>query len=161
MHDKSLRLPNIACHCVPLRDRSKSAIVYSLGCSTPKTSTSSSSMTPKTTLKLSINPLTATLSIRFVVALYSVLRIVSSEELTRLEPAESWEDAVEMVENDLRTRGDSSLSTRNACRAAEARRAVGRGRSMVLAFLVSIPEWEEGKLIRTVSRGTRDQFGRS
>lgn len=51
-----------------------------------------------------------------------------------------------MVENDLRTRRESSLSTRKACRAAAARRAVGRGRSMVLASLVSIPNRTGGTL---------------
>jgi len=75
---------------------------------------------------------------RFVEALYSVLRIVSSEEFTRLEFPESWAEAVEIVENDLRTRGESSLSTRKACSAAEASRAVGRGRSIVLGFSVNI-----------------------
>ncbi len=42
-----------------------------------------------------------------------------------------------MVEKDLRTRGESSLSTLNAWRAADARRGVGNGRSIVLVvFLV-------------------------
>jgi hypothetical protein len=92
-----------------------------------------------------MNPLTATLNIRFVVALYSVLRIVPSEGSTKLAPPETWQDAVEMVENDLRTRGESSLSTRKACRAAEARRAAGRGRSIVLGGLVSLPEEDEAE----------------
>lgn len=114
------------------------SFLYSVPCSAPRTSTSNSSITPSTTLKLSIKPLTATLNILFVVALYSVRRTVSSEEWTRLESSVAGADC-DMVEATIkkvrRTRGDSSLSTRKACRAADARRAVGRGRSMVLIRL--------------------------
>lgn len=41
-------------------------------------------------------------------------------------------EAGEMVEKVRRTRGESSLSTWRVRRAADARRAVGKGRSMVL-----------------------------
>jgi len=113
-----------------------SAIVHyphSLPASTPRTSTSNSSITPSTTPRLSINPFTATRSIRFVVALYSVLRTVSSADLTM---AASSLEGSGMVEKDLRTRGDTSLSTLNARRAADARRGVGSGRSIVLVMVL-------------------------
>lgn len=87
-------------------------------------------MIPNTTLKLSINPLTATLNILFVVALYSVRNTVSSGE----SDDEVLELGEAQVENDRRTSGESSLSTRRAWRAADANRAVGRGRSMVLFY---------------------------
>ena len=86
-----------------------------------KTSSSSSSMTPSTTLKLFMNPLTATRSILFVVALYSVLKTVSAVECSEVT-----------VEKDRQTKGDNSLSIRRARRAIEARREVGRGMSIVL-----------------------------
>lgn len=95
-----------------------------------RTSTSNSSITPRTTLRLSMKPLTATRNILFVVALYSVLNTVSS-----VDPFSLLGLAVvggDMVEKDRRTRGESSLSTCRARRAEVARRAVGRGRSIVL-----------------------------
>lgn len=72
-----------------------------------------------------MNPLTATLSILFVVALYSVRKTDCSEECEVLKA---------MVEKDRQTRGESSLSTRKACSATDANRAVGRGKSIVLCF---------------------------
>ena len=98
------------------------------------TSTSSFSMTPSTTPKLSMKPLTATRSIRFVVALYSVTRTVlllvlvpfcvavpfvaeafdvpfeSGEGLEAVVAVEGFGDD-EMREKDLRTNGESSAST--------------------------------------------------
>jgi hypothetical protein len=105
-------------------------IVYG---SRPKTSTSSSSMTPKTVLRLSMNPLTATRSMRFVVALYSVRRTVfSADDDDDDEAVGELGDGI--VEKERRTRGESSWSTRRDWRAAEARRAVGRGTSIVLGM---------------------------
>lgn len=46
--------------------------------------------------------------------------------------AAACDAADEIMEKDRQTSGESSLSTRKACMAAEARRAVGRGKSMVL-----------------------------
>jgi hypothetical protein len=80
----------------------------------PRTSTSSSSIMPKTTPKLSMKPFTATLNILFVVALYSVLRIVSSGLLTRVGSSVPNAEVEDMVEKDRRTRGESSLSTLKA-----------------------------------------------
>lgn len=113
--------------------------------STPKTSTSSSSITPITTLRLSMKPFTATLSIRFVVALYSVRKIVSFAVWTQVASSAGLDDAAEMVEKDLRTSGESSWSTRNAWRAADARRDVGRGRSTILACLSAVARQGKGK----------------
>jgi hypothetical protein len=65
---------------------------------------------------------------RFVVALYSVRRIgLASSELS----------AAAMREKERETRGESSLSTCRAWRAEDARRVVGRGRSMMLGWKVS------------------------
>lgn len=75
-----------------------------------------------TRLKLSIKELTATRSMRFVVALYSVRRIVSS-----VAPEEA-----ETVENSRCTDGESSLSTLSEPSATLASLAVGNGTSMVL-----------------------------
>jgi hypothetical protein len=71
-----------------------------------------------------MNPFTATRSMRFVVALYSVRRTVSP----------GVPDPEETVEKERRTRGDSSSSTRRDFRAADARRAVGRGTEIVLRW---------------------------
>lgn len=125
------------------------------------TSTSNSSITPNTTPRLSMNPLTATLSIRLVVALYSVRSTVKSSSLLavpsfslRLEgplplslisatlvanEAGSLESVVrsDTREKERRTRGESSASTLRARRAELARRWVGRGRVMVLGESVS------------------------
>jgi hypothetical protein len=79
-----------------------------------------------------MKPLTATRSILFVVALYSVLKIVFSWHSARFVSAVPWLDEIETVEKDRRTRGESSLSTLKAWRAAEANLVVGRGKSMVL-----------------------------
>jgi hypothetical protein len=76
-----------------------------------------------------MNPFTATLNILLVVALYSVLRIVFPDGSGALV---SCDDDAGTVEKDRRTRGESSSSTRKDCRAADARRALGRGTSMVL-----------------------------
>jgi hypothetical protein len=92
-------------------------------------STSSSSMTPNTTVKLSMNPFTATRNILLVVALYSVRNTVFS-----CSGAIPFATSVAggTIENDLRTSGESSLSTCRACIADEASLSVGRGRSMTL-----------------------------
>jgi hypothetical protein len=95
-------------------------------------STSSSSITPRTTVRLSIKPFTATRSILLVVALYSVRRIVFSSDKTRVSSLFGFADVGEIVEKERRTRGDSSLSTCRARCAEVARRAVGRGISMTL-----------------------------
>jgi hypothetical protein len=94
-----------------------------------RTSTSSSSMTPSTTVRLSMNPFTATRNILLVVALYSVRNTVFS-----CPGAEPFAISVAggTMENDLRTSGESSLSTCRACMADEASLSVGRGRSMTL-----------------------------
>lgn len=92
-------------------------------------STSNSSIIPRTTVKLSMNPLTATRNILFVVALYSVRNTVFS----RLCAAPLCiPEAGAIVEKDLRTNGESSLSTRKACNAEEASRSVGSGKSIIL-----------------------------
>jgi len=109
--------------------------------SRPRTSTSNSSMTSKASFKLSINPLTATLSIRFVVALYSVLRTVSSVD---------FELDAGIVENVRDTRGESSLSTRRAWRAADARRAVGRRMSIASEQGNSGSSWIAIAVIRDI-----------
>ena len=113
-------------------------------------------MTPSTTPRLSMKPLTATRSMRFVVALYSVTRIVlllvfapfcvdeapfavgmvdvpfvTGEGFEAVEAAEEFEDD-ETREKDLRTSGESSASTWRALRADEARRWVGKGVRMTL-----------------------------
>lgn len=79
-------------------------------------------MISKIMARLSMNELTATRSIRFVVALYWTLR-------THLSPAPS---TAAMVEKARRTRGDSSLSTVMASTAMEDSRAVGKGTSIRL-----------------------------
>jgi len=92
-----------------------------------------------------MNPFTATLSIRFVVALYSVLRIVSSDEAPD-----------ETAENDRRTRGESSWSTRKVWSVADARRAVGRGISIVLECRLGQPQVRQQENQHTVSMETQD-----
>lgn len=100
------------------------------------TSTSNSSMTPNTTPRLSINPLTATLSMRLVVALYSVLSTVSL--LSALASLSSTVPLTEppcgaLVKDSVRcTRGESSASTSIAWRADEASRWDGNGRLITL-----------------------------
>lgn len=91
------------------------------------TSTSSSSMTWTTTFSDSKKPFTATRSMRFVVALYSVFRTVLSSSLPASSPAALTS------ENERRTRGESSLSTASDLRAVLARRYVGKGVLIVLA----------------------------
>jgi hypothetical protein len=81
-------------------------------------------MTSSTRLRLSMNPLTATLSMRFVVATYFALRTFSWLS------AASPDVAVDKVR---RTRGDSSLSTPRAWSAMDASLAVGKGTSTVLS----------------------------
>lgn len=136
------------------------------------TSTSNSSMTPSTTPRLSMNPLTATRSIRFVVALYTVRRTVSTSSFTALLlaalaasaellepmrwfplPSERTWDLVS--ENERCTRGDSSASTWRARRAEEARRWVGNGMEITLRGVGSCraPEVE----VLTVNRESRDR----
>lgn len=113
-------------------------------------------MTPSTTVKLSMNPFTATRNILLVVALYSVRNTVFScpiAELFAISVAGST------MENDLRTSGESSLSTCSACMADEASLSVGRGRSMTLQTLkvssfAIICSGQEP----TMSRGTQGPF---
>jgi hypothetical protein len=87
--------------------------------SAAKTSTSNCSMTSKTSLRPSMNELTATRSMRFVVAWYSTRSTcaLSSGSV----------DEAETMEKCLWTRGDSSGSTWRALRAVEASRGVGKG----------------------------------
>jgi len=87
--------------------------------STPRTSTSNSSIISNTSFTLSMNPLTATLNIRLVEALYCVRRQRSS-----------FESEVGTIENVRQTSGESSLSTCSAWRAMDARREVGRRMSI-------------------------------
>lgn len=87
------------------------------------TSTSSSSIIPKTTVKLSMKPFTATRNILLVDALYSVRKTVLSRPELELGA---------MRDIERHTSGESSLSTCKACKAEEARRAVGRGMSITL-----------------------------
>lgn len=113
------------------------------------TSTSNSSITPSTTPRLSMNPLTATRSMRFVVAVYTVRRTVSSSSPTALwlavlasssellEPVRCFALPSERVwdlvsENERCTRGESSASTWRARSAEEARRWVGNGMEITL-----------------------------
>lgn len=60
-----------------------------------------------------------------------------------------------MAEKDLRTRGDNSLSTLKARRAADARRGVGSGRSIVLVMALVQSERSARGEMSTVSRGNR------
>lgn len=118
---------------------------------------SSSSMTPNTTPILSMKPLTATLSIRFVAALYSVRKTVhlsyagtltgaAAEDaglLSRATPPASADqfDVPPFSESDgareklRRTSGDNSASTLRARRAEDARRCVGSGIQMMLGVI--------------------------
>ena len=112
-------------------------------------------MTPNTTPKLSMNPLTATLSMRLVVALYSVRRTVkllssSSPTLASIAKAASpfkqeptpvliellvmwpWDALGDAREKERWTRGESSASTLSARRADDASLCVGRGIEMIL-----------------------------
>lgn len=107
--------------------------LYAAVLSSLSTSTSNSSMISKTSLKLSINPFTATLNIRFVVALYSVLKISCSSK-----------PRADMVENVRRTSGESSSSTCKALREATARRSVGKHTSIVLSLVNTHTEWYTG-----------------
>jgi hypothetical protein len=96
-----------------------------------------------------MNPLTATRSMRFVVAVYTVRRTVSSSSPTALwlavlasssellEPVRCFALPSERVwdlvsENERCTRGDSSASTWRARSAEEARRWVGNGMEITL-----------------------------
>jgi len=85
------------------------------------TSSSSFSMTSSTKLRLSMKPLTATRSMRFVVATYLTLRMLFS-----------WVSAGATADKVRRTSGESSLSTPRACSAMDASRAVGKGTLTVL-----------------------------
>lgn len=90
-------------------------------CNASTASTSSSSWTSNTRARLSRNELTATRSIRLVVAWYSMRRTVG--------PPESLASA---VFRSRFTKEESSLSTRSAWRATEASRASGKGTSRAL-----------------------------
>lgn len=119
-----------------------------------KTSTSSSSMIPKTSPRLSMNPLTDTLNMRLVVALYSVRRTV---KFPSSPPSFAWMakgaspfrrvfastlDELVVVgrpevlggtrEKERWTRGESSASTLSVRRAEDASRGVGRGTEIIL-----------------------------
>lgn len=100
---------------------------YSLP-SASSTSTSNSSITPSITPRLSMNPFTATRSMRFVVARYVVSRIAGSSGWGS-DPDSFGED---VTVSSRRTKGESSVSTSRVRRADEARRAVGRGMEIVL-----------------------------
>jgi hypothetical protein len=63
------------------------------------------------------------------------------------------------VENDRRTRGESSLSTRKACSAIDARRAVGRGMSIVLGIRLALENGGECIGKQTVSRESQGLAG--
>nr|POF04467.1 hypothetical protein CFP56_55948 [Quercus suber] len=99
------------------------------------TSTSSSSITCTITPRLSKKPLTATRSIRFVVALYSVFNTVLSSVTS---PFCDPEIATRL--NERRTSGDSSSSTARVRSAVSARRWVGNGICTVLQMSVSLNE---------------------
>lgn len=89
--------------------------------SAANTSTSNCSMTSKTSLRPSMKELTATRSMRLVVAWYSTCSTSAwSSELGLV-------DEDETTERCLWTRGESSGSTWRALRAVEARRGVGKG----------------------------------
>lgn len=91
--------------------------------SAANTSTSNCSMTSKTSLRPSMKELTATRSMRLVVAWYSTCSTSAwSSELGLVD-----EDEDETTERCLWTRGESSGSTWRALRAVEARRGVGKG----------------------------------
>lgn len=74
-----------------------------------------------------------------------------------VSPPEEEEVGGAMVENDRRTRGESSLSTCRARSAADASRSVGRGRSIVLQELVSF----ECKLWGMIVNGPYKEQGNS
>ena len=87
-------------------------------------------MTPSTTPRLSMKPLTATRSMRFVLALYSVrstvLAFSSTADDGLLPDDESALPGWTSVKV-RRTRGEISASTWRALMAEEARRWVGKG----------------------------------
>src|SRR5262245_18849223 len=105
-------------------------------------STSSSSMTCKTTPRDSMKPLTATRSILWVVALYSVRSMVfpsSCRPFLSVYPLLEEDSGLEPTRENLRrTSGDSSASTCKARRAEEARRWFRRGTSITLGWAISI-----------------------
>lgn len=106
------------------------------------TSTSNSAITPRTTPRLSINPLTETRSIRLVVATYVISNtVLDSSGSCFCFFSCGWDGAstagAPMVRV-RRTKGDSSASTSKARRAHDARRLVGSGREIVLSQEVSI-----------------------
>jgi hypothetical protein len=92
-------------------------------CCACNTSTSSCSWTSSTSATLSRNELTATRSMRFVAAWYSTRRTVGSTDPSGV-----------VTERSRLTKGESSLSTLNACSATDARRASGKGMSRVLEW---------------------------
>lgn len=113
-----------------------------LSISALSTSTSNSAITPSTTPRLSINPLTETRSIRLVVAMYVIFNtVLDSSGSCFCFFSCGWDGAstagASML-NVRRTRGDSSASTSKVRRAHDARRLVGRGREIVLIQMVSI-----------------------
>lgn len=133
------------------------------------TSTSNSAMTPSTTPRLSINPLTETRSIRLVVAVYVIFNTVLDSSGSCFCFFSCGSDGASTAgaprAKVRRTKGDSSASTSKARRAHDARRLVGRGRDIVLSQEVSIARStrvlffgassEVGEGL-TVSKGTRD-----
>lgn len=125
-----------------------------------RTSTSNSLITPKTTPRLSMNPLTATRNMRFVVArnvVCSTVLISSNSCFCFFSCGVSGDGAVRVKVR--RTSGDSSASTSRVCRAESARRCVGNGRLMVLefvsCFLFLIVCFGGDRCVRTLSRETR------
>ena len=101
-----------------------------------------------------MNPFTATLNILFVVALYSARRIIlsscwrqASDGCTSVASPLHVEvgESREAKENVRWTRGDSSASTCRARRAAEARRWVGSGMSIVLWDVINMESRMQAK----------------
>ena len=115
--------------------------------------TSNSSITCNTTPNDSMNPLTATRSIRFVVALYSVWSTVLW--LSSLSASDCWlvESWFIDSENLRRTSGESSASTLRARKAIVVNLCVGNGTLIVLKS-VSGPR-RDGRLSQTVNKETR------
>jgi hypothetical protein len=106
------------------------------------TSTSNSAITPSTTPRLSINPLTETRSIRLVVAMYVIFNTVVDSSGSCFCLFSCGSDGASTAGATRvkvrRTRGDSSASTSKARRAHDARRLVGKGREIVLNQELSI-----------------------
>jgi hypothetical protein len=123
--------------------REDSQLHASVLCS--RTSTSSSSMTCRTTPNDSMKPLTATRSMRFVVARYAVRRMVCDSSLAPAPLTTTSSSELARL-NSRRTSGDSSASTCRARRAEDARRCVGSGMSIVLSRCQDYPPFGAGPM---------------